>query len=445
MPSAFQTIAILGRQPSIGIAELERRFGAEQIQPFGEVACLIALPADKIPAEQLGGTVRTAQILAESSLKWPQISEDLEKFATQQAANIDGKITLGISVFDVKTSPKAIFKTALNIKKSLKKSGNSVRLVPMDGLALNSASVLHNKLTRSSGIELIVVSNGQKTIIAQTHSVQNIEAYAARDQQRPRRDAYVGMLPPKLAQIIINLAVGRHSNYERRTMDNELEKSKSGGESGKIGARLSSEASGTKRTESKHRKTQADLGGSPPLVLDPFCGTGVILQEAMLMDYDIYGSDLEPRMVEYSIDNLAWLDTLYPDVGDYRRVEVGDATTHRWHKAENITAVAAETYLGQPLSSLPPRDKLQKIIDYTETLHHKFLKNIAGQIQPGTTLCLAVPAWRTKNGFIHLKTIDNLGQVGYNRLKFKHVRESDLIYHRENQIVARELVVIIKN
>jgi hypothetical protein len=38
--------------------------------------------------------------------------------------------------------------------------------------------------------------------------VQDIDAYAERDFERPMRDAFVGMLPPKLAQIMLNLAVG---------------------------------------------------------------------------------------------------------------------------------------------------------------------------------------------------------------------------------------------
>ena len=71
---------------------------------------------------------------------------------------------------------------------------------------LNSAQVLNNKLTSELGCELLLVSDGVNTIIARTTAVQDIDAYTLRDRGRPKRDARVGMLPPKLAQTIINLS-----------------------------------------------------------------------------------------------------------------------------------------------------------------------------------------------------------------------------------------------
>ena len=189
---------------------------------------------------------------------------------------------------------------------------------------------------------------------------------------------------------------------------------------------------------------------SSVLLLDPFCGTGVTLQEAMLMDYDIYGTDLEPRMIEYTIANLKWLDNHYPHVGDYRRIEVGDATTHKWdftiakERGEKVV-VAGETFLGQPLTTLPNGEHLSKIIYEANLVNHKFLLNIAPQIAKGTRLCLAVPTWRGRHEFLMLPMLDHLTDMGYTVVKFKHVANKDLIYHRENQVVGRQLLVLIKN
>jgi tRNA G10 N-methylase Trm11 len=168
------------------------------------------------------------------------------------------------------------------------------------------------------------------------------------------------------------------------------------------------------------------------------------LQEAMLMDYDIYGSDINPRMIEYTIANLKWLDSLYPDVGDYRRVEIGDATTHKWHEPEKIDVVAGESFLGQPLTTLPPSDQLSKIMTEANTINHKFLQNISKQLNPGTRICLAVPTWRGKKEFLHLSALDYLDEMGYTRMTFKHVSNEKLIYHREDQVVGRELLVLEK-
>ena len=72
-----------------------------------------------------------------------------------------------------------------------------------------------------------------------------------------------------------------------------------------------------------------------------------------------------------------------------------------------------------------------------------FLLNIAPQIPTGTKLCLALPAWSLGNGtFKHLKMLDQLTDMGYNRLEFVHCKDHQLIYHRPDQIVARELTVL---
>ncbi len=389
----FKSIVVLGRQPKLGIAELESLYGPDNIEPFGENACFIDKEASEIEFKRLGGSVRLCKVLSDLPDNWTEIEKYLLDTSPSHADYIEGKLIFGLSVFGLNINPKKVASTALNLKKAIKQSGRSVRMVPHKDNFLGTATVLYNKLTGTNGWELCVISDGKKTILAQTTSIQDIDAYAARDQARPMRDAKVGMLPPKLAQIIVNLSVNQHKVYR---------------------------------------------------ILDPFCGTGVLLQEATLMDYDVIGTDLEPRMIQYSIDNLNWLDEKFPDAGDYRRVEVGDATTHKWNEVDKITNVACETYLGQPLSTLPPSDQLSKIMQEVNALHHKFLQNITSQIKTGTRLCLAVPTWRGKHEFLHLSALDYLDDLGYNRVKLKHVRNDELIYHRDNQVVGRELLVLEK-
>jgi tRNA G10 N-methylase Trm11 len=417
-----KTIAILGRQPALGIAELESLYGAEVLEPFGSSACLVSIPADSIDFSRLGGSMRLARVLTDLPNDWSKIEKYLLEKTPEHAEYIDGKLSFGISVFGMSVSPKKLARTALLVKKAIKSAGHSVRMVPHDKTELGSATVLYNKLTSNNNWELLVVSDGKKTYLAQTTNIQDIDAYAARDQARPHRDAKVGMLPPKLAQIIVNLSVGQIDRPKKE--DRGLEKATI--------------------------EPSTILNPQPStLVLDPFCGTGVVLQEAMLMDYDIYGSDLEPRMVQYTIDNLKWLDTKYPHVGDYCRVEVGDATNHKWNwsKVEGKklkVAVAGETYLGQPLSALPPSDQLAKIMHDVNALHHRFLQNISSQVPSGTRFCLAIPTWRGRHEFLHLSVLDYLHDLGYNRVSFEHVLTKDLIYHREDQIVGRELLVLTR-
>jgi len=394
---------ILGRQPALGLAELEALFGAAHVQPIAGKYALVK--TDSAPNfDRLGGSIKTGRVLASlPSTDWDKLVNFVGRQLPDHLSHIpDGKVQFGISAYDVHVTPSRINSSTLELKKIIKQTGRSVRIVANTDTALSSAQTLHNRLTGDRGVELMLVRDGSSTIIAEAVHVQNIESYTRRDRERPMRDAYVGMLPPKLAQIIINLAAGQVRNKKQETR-NTAEKS--------------------------------------PVVLDPFCGTGVILQEALLMHYPVYGCDLDERMVRYTRDNINWLQGATGAVHAWH-LERGDATNHKWRQPIDI--VASETYLGTPLKTLPAPVELDKIMNSCDTLHRAFLQNLAPQIASGTPLCLAVPAWRVGKSFLHLPFIDDLAAIGYNRIDFKHVRHSELLYHRESQLVARELLVLTR-
>jgi tRNA G10 N-methylase Trm11 len=392
-----QSIVILGRQPALGLAELESLYGTGAIRPVGSQAALLDAAPESLGFNRLGSCIKLARLLSTlETTDWPKLERQLRRIVVDNLQYIpEGKIKLGLSLYGFDISASKLNASALSLKKAVRAAGRSVRIVPNNELQLNSAQVLHNGLTSPTGLELLLIRDGDTTLLAQTVHEQDIEAYAARDQGRPKRDARVGMLPPKLAQTIINLAA-------------------------------------------------ANSAPASNVILDPFCGTGVILQEALLMGYGVYGSDVEPRMVDFSTKNLEWLHGNYQLIDAIQKVEAGDATSHIWNPAPTI--VACEGYLGQPFNSLPSPEKLADVRATCHLILRKFLQNIGGQLKSGTRLCLAVPAWQTRPGqFQHLATLDHLEELGYNRVSFKHVRAEDLIYARADQIVARELLVLIKN
>lgn len=71
---------------------------------------------------------------------------------------------LGLSVYGLNIGVKQLNATALGIKKVIKNSGRSIRVVPNNELYLNSAQVLHNQLTSQLGWELVFVRDGQKLL-----------------------------------------------------------------------------------------------------------------------------------------------------------------------------------------------------------------------------------------------------------------------------------------
>lgn len=389
-------IAILGRQPSLGMAELERAYGPDNTKWFSDQSATVT--ATDFPLSRLGGTQKAGRIVIQlSSGDWRKTSMKIVQAYKEAWSGFDGKLTLGISAYGFDVSPREVQKTGIILKQKLKTAGVSLRLLPNAETALNTAASHHNKLGLSNNkIELIVVrARNGKVIVAESIGAQNITAYTKRDQGRPKRDAFVGMLPPKLAQIMINLAAPA----------NNIE----------INGRL----------------------------LDPFCGTGVILQEGALMGYSVYGTDLADKMIDYSKANLEWLAESHHANVDML-LHQDDAVEAKWQQP--IGAVACESYLGQPFSAPPSPAKLDQVRKNCDHIISGFLKNIAAQIPAGTPLCVGIPAWRDTSGrFTHLPLIGKLEQLGFTRHSFENIKNDELLYYREDQVVARELLVLVKS
>ncbi len=387
---------MLGRQPELGIAELERLYGT--VRWFAHDSALVE--SDVFDVERLGGTIKGGIVARElTGADWRKTSMELVRFYHKKWSNAPGKLTVGISAYGFTISAQDVQRTGHILKSKLKSSGVSVRIVPNEQPALSSASSHHNKLGLSANkIELMVVrGHNGKVIIAESTGAQNITALARRDQARPARDAFVGMLPPKLAMIMVNLA-----NHDDGSPSSE-------------------------------QKT----------LLDPFCGTGVVLQEALLSGHSVAGTDVSDKMVAYTTENLAWLSEKYELRGSKFKVHQADATSATWSKP--IDGVVTEAYLGQPFSAPPSDKKLAEVRQTCDTIISKFLTNIGKQIQSGTPLCIAIPAWRGKDDqFTHLYLIKKLDELGYKQIEFKNISARDLLYHRPDQIVARELLVLEK-
>ncbi len=412
----MQSLVLFGRQPALGLAEVESLYGGDKIRRVGAKVAVIDIDPCLLAFDRLGGSTKFCKILTTlDTTNWKELEKFLIQVAPGHSQSMpEGKMRLGLSIVGMGVSLKQLEATGLTLKKAIRKTGRSVRLVPNNGATeLNSAQVIHNQLTGPTGWELVFIRDGEQTIVAQCVKVQDIASYTRRDRERPKRDSKVGMLPPKLAQIIINLSAGK-------LPEDKLE-------------------------------SICDIPAGEPIprkllgktVLDPFCGTGVVLQEAALMGYDVAGTDLEQRMIDYSEANISWLSNLYGEQFNPVDLEEGDATTHKWDYP--VDFVACETYLGRPFTSQPDGETLARTISECNVIIKKFLQNIHGQLKPGTRLCVAVPAWQHRpNTFKFLPLVDQIEDLGYTGVSFEHIRDEELLYYREDQIVARQLLVITR-
>lgn len=383
-------VAILGRLPKLSIAELEAMFGKSHVRAVSHDVATI--DTNNLSIDSLGGSLKCGTIIhtlpADGHPTLEQASHWITHTYIHQLLAVGGKITLGISAYGLSTSPRHLQKIGLSLKSSMKRHGASLRLVPNITTALSTATSHNNKLGLSpKKRELFIIKTDDGAIfIAESNGAQNITAYARRDRNRPRRDAFVGMLPPKLAQIMVNVTVGN----------------------------------ATKAT-----------------ILDPFCGTGTVLQEALLKGYDVCGSDLSQKMIDYTTENIAWLQNKYRITGTVHSLTQADAITYQWPEAQQLDTVVCETYLGQPFSAPPSPKKLHEVTGNCNHIITNFLRNIHSQLTPGTTLCIAVPAWRdASRNLTHLPLIKDLETLGYT------LQQPPLIYSRSDQVVVREILLL---
>ena len=390
-------VAIAGRQPLISLAEIQALYD-KAARLVGKKLVFFEINEDgeeniSPDINRLGGSLKLGRFF----------DTDFSKLAKFLATtHPEGKITLGISDFSKQKKSGLAKQKSMELKRNLARVGRSARVITSNEPEISSATAHHNQLGEKAGCFEIFLIDRE---IYLSLGTQNITAYTERDQARPARDAKVGMLPPKLAQILINLC-------------------------GKLpeGARL----------------------------LDPFCGTGVVLQEAAIMGYVPYGTDLNERMVEYSKKNLSWLFNernqkrfkILPNLIQKKdqilnAISVGDATSFTWEG--EINAVAFEGYLGAPMSKPPVDIKFKTEKAKCREIAIGFLKNITPQIKSGTPVVMALPAWLRENGkYAGLNILDEIQEMGYNFEKFQDLSQSDLLYYREGQIVAREIIVIRK-
>lgn len=389
---------ILGRQPEIGLAELQAVYKKEPQLIASNVALLdISSQTALASSKRLGAIVKIIQVVDK---KFTVSKSNLTTLCQQLFTDVNGKITLGVSYYDPRASKRSAINLGQELQSILKGLGHSTRLLPTNNAVLGAAAILHNGLSgqnpKKVELNFIKTSDQASLCIGRTIYIQDIDAYTFRDRRRPRRDARNGMLPPKLAQTMINLAV--HAS-----------------KSGQI--------------------QEANL-------LDPFCGTGVVLQEAALMGMDVFGTDLNPDMVNNTKININWLNRmLHLDVAP--NLAIGDATTFDWKSwasPDKINLVATETYLGRAYAAPPAADELKYNITACNIIIDKFLANISKQLPSGCGLCIGVPVWFVRDHIHHLPCTNRLDS-------YRFINQTDganLIYHRPDQIVGRELLVLQK-
>lgn len=376
---------LFGSHPKLSLAELESLYvsqiqGSFYLPNFYELETSLF---DNIDSQSLlnslGGTVKIGRVIKkidkfDHNLVFKIVLDEL----IESGKGRETKFVFGLSYYNFK---KLDFKFGLSLKKDLASQGINCRLVVSRERDLSSVVIRQNKVLEK-GTEIIIASDGQSLIIAQTEAVQDFKELSKRDYGRPSRNDLSGMLPPKLARILVNLA---------GPVDKEL------------------------------------------VLMDPFCGSGTILTEAILAGYrKIIASDLIKEQVSSTVENINWIKERYNIENiDLRLINRSVANLDKVVKEKSVDSIVTEPYLG------PPRDlkNISLVILELEELYSLALNRFHKILADNGIVVMVWPVFYGKH-FIN----PDLGD------KWQYLKpRKELIYNRLGQRVWREIIILKKN
>jgi tRNA G10 N-methylase Trm11 len=318
--------------------------------------------------DQTAGVIKAFQVITEA----PQ--ED--SFTEEITSDLVEKKATDFSVF---FHP---YKDALSfmkvIKNGLKEHALSGRFVTSKSGGL-SASVLIHQSVKEYGI----LKLAQTVYLTRTCWAQDIDHWSIKDVEKPHRDPERGMLPPKLARMMINFL-------------------------------------------SPELKTQTNKR-----LYDPFCGTGTLLIEAAELGWSVIGSDISQTAINQSGENLHWFSQ-YRGISPDITLFIADASQVTSEQIKGrVQAIVTEPFLGK---QQPRPDQLPNIFKGLEKMYWGILKRWTQILEDGGEVVLITPlVQQSKQNYSLEKIIDKSRELGYSILS------GPMMYSREHTIVQRAI------
>ncbi len=332
--------------------------------------------------DTLGGTMRIAEVF--STVAFPKAAETVAEELISSLP--EGKITFGLSHFpednrDAKT-------LLIGIKKAIRKRERPVRFANRDFRNLDAGTLHKEQLFLPKSCEILaILDDNKKLVLAKTIAAQNVDAFAERDYGKSVRDMQVGMLPPKLALMLINFAA----------KEKEL----------------------------------------PQQIWDSFCGTGTIAVEALRMGLVCTSSDISAEMVQATSQNLAhFFPQQKPQVFQH---DVTKKLTH----GVLAQAIVTEGYLG-PIYKRPVSEHdLEVARKDVEPIYEAFFTQ-ALKLPAIETIVICMPFWKTTaNSLAFCENALAAAQKFWkNTLACDGISSrGSLLFRRSDQSVGREIFV----
>lgn len=383
---------VFGTHPKLSLAE----FQAVQKSSTEPILCgptALVDDSDWNGAElmdKLGGTVKLGEIVKDIPIA--EFSADTLAEIIQANPRAD-RIVFGLTVYGSTPAFKAkAEKSGIAIKRALTSKGYSVRWVTSEkGEPLSPAAVAKMRLT-DEGYDFVLCVHDQIVSIGLTSNVQDADAWSLRDYGRPKHDDKNGMLPPKVARIMVNLANLPQSG----------------------------------------------------VLLDPFCGSGTVLMEASLTTGAslLIASDIEEEQVEATRKNLDWMAQKELIMRNKIRQQFFTSDVRNLAKTLNessVDAVVTEGYLGPLLTGHETAETLENNARTIENLWVDTLKVLRPILKNSGRVVGVWPSFKSSHGVARVDISSELEKLGY-----RNASPDLLLYHREGQRVMRRIVILEK-
>ncbi len=377
----------LGRKWRLSVAELESVFGVKG-EVINEEIWLVEMDRElgEKDMNRLGGTIKIIEFF-DSVATIDEVEDTLFEHLISRE---NKKVKFALNLFNYKQQFLKIHKNLLkNLKRKLKDASRGARFLNKPNQNIKSVVIFDEHLTKK-GTDLNVLKVEGGILIGYSLAVQHFRSYSFRDFERPARDAKSGMLPPKLAQIMINLACP---------------------------------------------------GDSDCVLYDAFCGSGTVLMEGLLMGKKVIGSDISEKAIADSKTNIDWFRSKF-EISRSSELFVKDAIElSAGDFGVMPDCVVSEVYLGPPQSQFPTDQQIHKNFSEVEDIILGFLKAAKGFLKQGSAVVLAVPFYRGRHGNFHITgLVDNMNSLGYEIDKlYKSIKRGSVLYDRKDQIVGREI------
>ena len=324
--------------------------------------------------------------------------EDIYESILETALNTEWKFKYSLNLFWNKSLKlENILKKTKNL---LKNKSISARYFNKDDWKnLSSAQILGNSILKK-WFDFNIINLWNIFYFGKTLEVQDIDAYSKRDFSK-NRDMQVGMLPPKLCQMMIN--IWKES----------------------------------KDCESKN-------------VYDPFVWLGTVLIEALNMWIpQVFWSDLSEKMVDESRKNISDFisKNLLKNISfKIEKLNAKFINESEILQKEKIDLIVTEWYLWEIMTKKNiSLDRINKQKESLLSIYSKFFENLA-KVDFSWKIVICFPFWELNWKYIYFSEILETLQKHciieniFENTEFNLATKTwSLLYKREKQLVWREI------